>query len=301
MAAIHPERMIARCYHGAVDFLRHYVGGLYHRFDEHHIFLFSSGLSFSIIVCIIPLLLVIFSVLGGLLERPSVAKEIEAFIDRTVPYETYAAKVKEIAFARVEEFKMHRTLAGWLGAIGLLFAASGLFSSMRTVLDTVFRKERKSSVLVGKLHDLGLVLLVLVFFILWTAILPALGIIERAATHVESLKRFDLGGLAKFAFFGASFVVLWIGFYLVYLAVPHRRPPQRVLLLSAFTAAVLWNLAERLFGYYITHIVSFSRVYGTYSFLLVVAFWLYYSSMVFIVGAEVGQLYRERRGGAETR
>jgi len=37
-----------------------------------------------------------------------------------------------------------------------------------------------------------------------------------------------------------------------------------------------------------------TRVYGAYTLLIAVVFWIYYSAVVFIVGAEIGQLYRER-------
>jgi len=40
---------------------------------------------------------------------------------------------------------------------------------------------------------------------------------------------------------------------------------------------------------------TLNRIYGTYALIVVVAFWIYYSSILFLVGAEIGQLYRERR------
>jgi len=56
----------------------------------------------------------------------------------------------------------------------------------------------------------------------------------------------------------------------------------------------LWGTVQYLFGYYITNFITLKKVYGAYLFAIVVIFWIYYTSFVFILGAEIGQLYRER-------
>jgi uncharacterized BrkB/YihY/UPF0761 family membrane protein len=48
------------------------------------------------------------------------------------------------------------------------------------------------------------------------------------------------------------------------------------------------------FGFYITHFASIERIYGAYVLVVLLAVWIYYSSIIFILGAEIGQLYRER-------
>ena len=59
--------------------------------------------------------------------------------------------------------------------------------------------------------------------------------------------------------------------------------------------SVLWLAAKELFGYYIGHIATLKHIYGIYTFLIIAAFWMYYSAFVLIVAAEIGQLYSERR------
>lgn len=284
---------ISRLYEWIKAFLRHYAGGLWRRIDEHHVLLAASGLTFSIIVCIIPFLLVIFSVMGILLARPTIAGEIDSMIGRVIPYPEYADQVRTFVANRVEEFWVYRRLAGWVGSLGLLFAASGLFSSMRTVLDTVFEIPGKRSAIIAKLHDIGLVLMVMVFFLLSTIILPALKFVVRQAQTSTALRAFDLGLIEGIMFTAVSFLVIWFGFYMIYVTVPHRRPPHWVLVVSSLTAAVLWQAAQVVFGYYIRQFVTFKQIYGTYSFLLVAALWLYYTSVIFILGAEIGRLSDE--------
>ena len=280
-------------WHTYWDFLKHYVGGMYHRSDEHHIFLLAGGLAFSLFVCIVPLVLIIFSVVGIMLDKPIVADEINAFIDRVIPYQDYATFVKEKVFVRVDEFKLYKNLAGLIGLIGLFFASSGLFSSMRTVLNLVYRRTIKEHAVIGKLRDFGLVLLVLFYFVVATAILPTLEVFE---TFAESMKFFDkigLGLIQHLAVSGVPVAIIFVAFFLLYYAVPHRRLPMKAVLVSAISAAALWEIAKQLFGIYIAT-VSLKNIYGAYVFMVVVVFWVYYTSLVFIVSAEIGQLFRER-------
>ncbi len=58
--------------------------------------------------------------------------------------------------------------------------------------------------------------------------------------------------------------------------------------------AILWVTAKVLFGIYLSTFKTFSRIYGAYALGVVVAFWIYYTSAVFIIGAEIGKLFDER-------
>jgi membrane protein len=57
----------------------------------------------------------------------------------------------------------------------------------------------------------------------------------------------------------------------------------------------LWEVARSIFGYYVTNFLVLNKVYGAFVLIIVVMFWIFYSSILFIIGAEIGQLFRERR------
>ena len=272
------------------DFLCHYLGGLYHRVDEHHVFLLSGGLAFSLFVSIVPLVLILFSVLGSESLKP----EINTFIDRMIPYESYAEFVKELVFSRVEAFSKYKNVAGIIGIFGLLFASSTLFSSMRTVLDKVYQVKEEHSILLGKLRDFGFILLVLIYFVTTTTLLSMWKAATEMAEKVEFLSGIGVDSLGGAAFGILSFIIVFMAFLIIYYVVPYRKPPKMAILVSAVSATILWVLAKQIFGFYIAHFVMLKRVYGTYAIMVVVAFWIYYTAIVFVIGAEIGQLFRER-------
>lgn len=277
------------------EVVRYYVGGLYDRLDKHHVFLNASGLAFSLFVCIMPMVLIIFAILGEVLTRPSIMQQITRVVDRAIPYSEYADFVKEVVIERVGEFAEYKREAGAIGLVGLLFAATGLFSGMRTVLNTIFRIQTGESILLAKLRDLVLVIIVLVFVLLSTTVLPSIEVIIGLAGRIPVI-----GQIPDWINMGlpidlASLIIIFVAFLFLYYSVPQARPPRAVAVLAALSAALLWFIAKEAFGVYLSKVVTLKRVYGAYSLLIVVAFWIYYTAIVFIIGAEIGQLFGERQ------
>ncbi|MFQ6104518.1 MAG: YihY/virulence factor BrkB family protein [Candidatus Glassbacteria bacterium] len=277
-------------------FYRHYLGGLSSRIGEYHILLLGGGLSFSVFICIVPLVLVIISALGSFLEASSVQRQVGNFIDTVIPYPQYADYVKNIIFSRIDEVIAHKKIAGYLGVLGLFVAASSLFSSMRTVLNTIFGMAGGKPLVIGKLRDLGMVLLVLSFFLISTTFLPFLEIIKESAEKFEFVRYMKVYALQKGPFPIVSLFVVLLIFFILYYFIPYESIGKKVAFVSAFWATVLWEVARQVFGYYIVNFGAPGRIFGTYVVVVMVVFWIYCSAVVFIIGAEIGQLYRERSG-----
>lgn len=281
------------------DTLWYYLKGIVIRVNGNHDFLMAGGLTFSIFICIIPFVLIIFAISSILLEHPSVGNAIDSMILQVIPYESQADYAKQFVLRIADELKDAKNVAGVIGILGLLFASSRLFSSMRTILNSVFKISLNGSILrglAGKLRDFGMVFLVLLYFLASTTILPALEIFEQFAEKTSYLQGLGFGFLADFLLSAVAFIIIFFAFFIMYSLVPQARLPFNVIIISSFSAAVLWKLAQYFFGLYITNVVSLKQVYGAYVLVIVIAFWIYYTSMVFIVGAEIGQLYRERKG-----
>jgi membrane protein len=277
------------------NFTVHYLGGLYNRIDNHHVFLFGGGLAFSIFVCIVPFVLIMFAVLGNLLDSTYMQFQISTLIETVIPYYQYAEFVKEIIFTRITEVIEYKTVAGIVGGFGLFFAASGLFSSMRTILNTVFGLQEEEHFILAKLKDFALVLLAIVTFFSTTIVMPALDILRQSANQFESLEFLQSGIFEHFIFSALSLFLIFILFFILYIIVPKRKIGKKASAVGALWAAILWEAAKQLFGYYIYNFGTLGKIYGTYALIVVVAFWIYYSSIVFIIGAEIGRLYADRR------
>jgi len=281
-------------WHRFVKFFKHYFGGLYDRLDRHHVFLLSGGLAFSLFVCIVPLTLIIFWILGKILDSAEVEVQIVHLIDTVIPYNTYAQFVKEIIFDRVHEVIKYRNLAGFVGIIGLFFAASGFASSLRTVLNKVFGTDLDINIFLGKLRDFLVIILVVLSFLVMIFALPLLDFFRSLAESTEYLQVFNQPIFQRVFTSLFSLFIMYLIFSITYKFMPIIKIRKRSVLIGALWASLLWVTAKIIFGLYLSSFTTFSRIYGAYAFVIVVAFWIYYTSAVFIVGAEVGKLFDER-------
>lgn len=275
-------------------FIIHYFGGLYNRIDDHHLFLNASGLAFELFLCIIPFILIIFSVLGSILASNNIQYQINLLVDTIIPYYEYSEFVKKIIFTRINEVIEYKTIAGIVGGFGLFFAASGLFSSMRTILNQVFGTTKNVNLILGKLRDFALVVMVILIFFLTTICAPIVDILAQSAGQFNALDFFKAPIFQHFFLTLLSFSIIFIVFSVLYITVPSKKLRKRAIVVSAFWAAMLWETAKQLFGFYLYNFSSFGKIYGTYALVVVVAFWIYFSSVVFIIGAEIGKLFQER-------
>ena len=178
-------------WHWFKGFLKHYFGGLYDRTDRHHLFLLSGGLAFSLFVCIIPMTLIIFWLLGKFLNSAEVELQIVTLIDTIIPYDTYAQFVKEIIFDRVKEVVEYRNIAGWVGIIGLFFAASGFASSLRTILNKVNDTDIDINIFLGKLRDFLVIIIIVLVFLALILTLPILDFLISFAQTTPYLQVFN--------------------------------------------------------------------------------------------------------------
>jgi membrane protein len=275
--------------------LKYYLTGLFSKIDEHHIFLLSSGLAFSFFICIIPFNLILFSILGNILNSGEIRDQINAFIDNVIPYAEYADYVKSIISSKLFEFVKYKNTAGIVGILGLLFTASGLFNSMRTILNRIFGVAKDLNFILGLLKDFALVFLVIIFFFFTIIVFPFFEVIIKAATSFQFLGLFSFSYFQKLLWDSLSFLLMFLTFAVIYYVVPIIKMRPRVVMVSAFWASVLWQAAKIIFGIYVYNFASFGKIYGAYALIAVVAFWIYYSSIIFVVGGEIGLLYIQRR------
>jgi len=277
-----------------IDIPKYYLVGLYHNTDQHHLFLFAGGLAFSLFVCIIPFNLILFWMLGYFLESSAVEMQINHLIDTIIPYAVYADFAKNILFKRINEVIEYRNIAGFIGIIGLFFAASGFLSSIRTVLNKIFGAPEEINFLLGYLRDFITIIIVVVVFLLATIFLPLIDILRQASQQLGVFEFLQYGIFQKLFTSLMSIVLIYYFFSWLYKFIPTRKISKRGVKFGALWAALLWEVAKQIFGFYIYNFATLGKIYGTYALAVVIAFWIYYSAVVFILGAEMGKLFNDK-------
>jgi membrane protein len=74
---------------------------------------------------------------------------------------------------------------------------------------------------------------------------------------------------------------------IVYLFFPKTKVKTKHALHGALFTAVFLEIAKHLFTWYVGNVVQFGSIYGPLTAFVVFLLWMFYSSCIFLIGAEV--------------
>ncbi len=257
------------------------------KFDKDHGFFLSSGVTFNLLICLIPLILLLLALLGTYLYGSrEVLNHIRGYMESAFP--SLDPKLMNSLLRIIR----HRKIVGVLGIGGLVWASTWVFSSLRIALNVVFQAREGRGVLRGKGIDLLMVLLAGIFLLLSMLLTSVMTFVQgyRFSPFLNMIPiiRFILKYVIPFLF------TFWMCF-LIYKVVPDRKIRFRTAFQAALFTSLLWEVAKQLFGWYVLHLGRFSIIYGSLSALAVFFLWIYYSSVILILGGEVAFLLENER------
>ena len=186
-------------------------------------------------------------------------------------------------------------IAAVLGIGTLLVTASGVFGQMQTALNQIWKAEAKRSAMSrmvrARMASLGLVatlgFLLLVSLVI-SAVLSALG------NYMNGLLP---GGhiLTQALNFAISLALIAVLFGAVYKVLPDKPIAWGDVIVGAIVTAFLFTTGKSLIGLYLGH-SNIASSYGGAGAFVVILLWIYYSSQIFLLGAEFTRVYAESHG-----
>jgi membrane protein len=257
------------------------------KFDKDHGFFLSSGITFNLLICLIPLILLLLALVGTYLySYREVLNHIRHYLENAFPFPDTRIMNNILRIVR------DRKMVGVLGIGGLIWASTWVFSSLRTALDIIFQVKEGRGILRGKGIDLLMILLAGTFLLISMAFTSVITFVQgyRISPFLElrPIIRFIL------KYFIPFFFTFWMCF-LIYKIIPDKKIHFKTALQAAFFTSLFWEAAKQLFGWYVLRLGGFSMIYGSLSALVIFFLWIYYSSVILLLGGEVAfHLERKR-------
>ncbi len=267
---------------GIVDFFKD--GGL----------MLAGSLSYFFMMALIPFCLFVVAIFGYFLGHN------EAFL------RFFSAKLTgffpSITYKITEELKKLISYRG-LGTFTLLLyglLSYQLFSSLETAVNTVFKIRSSRPIHVSLVRALFIVTLIIIVIILSFGATSAISILKMAQEILPEIRIGKIAGLL--IGYIIPFVLMFLVVAIMYQFLPIRKVQLRNALTGAIFTAVLLEAAKHLFTFYVVRITRLGTIYGPLSAFVFFLLWLYYSSCIFLIGAEfVHNLQSENKAGERQR
>jgi len=284
----------------------YYLRGLYRELVAKNVFLWAQAIAFKVLVTIVPIVILGTGVVGRILQGENAFSAVERFIRGLLP----PSQSNELISFLEQVEAASGTIVG-LGGIGLFLSAMSLFITLRIAVSNAFEQNwhEERSLLRGYVFDVRMVLQVGLLFLL------TVGLSVMLPSFFNNVVLADLGENARWLHWLWNQILYATGvvlpfllttamFFQLYYLVPQPHPRKRSALSGAFIAGLLWEVTKQAFTYYATYVGQFdqyqtgaeglSALGNAFGLIIAFVFWVYFSSIVLMLGAIIASL-REHR------
>ena len=169
-----------------------------------------------------------------------------------------------------------------------------VFASVEMALNAIFKVKKKRTFIFSLLVSLAVVTLIIA---LLTASFATASFIPLLKTLGPSLPGIRIGRITAFLLgFVLPFVLVLFSTMLLYVLVPKTRVRLSSALTGAFFTTVLLEVAKYAFTWYVSSLTHFGKIYGPLTAFVIFLLWMFYSSCIFLIGAEIVHNLGDRRG-----
>ena len=267
------------------------LSSTYQEWSRHDAQTEGAALSYFTVLSLAPLLVIAVSIAGLVFGKQAVQTHI---VDEMRGLVGSGADAIKTMLSHAQSPKAG-IIASVIGFVVLLYGASGVFSQLRKALNRTWNiQPRETAGWFGMIRQqffsfamvVGIGFLLLVSLLI-TAFVAGIG--QFAGNYLPV-------AVTQIANQLISLVVITFVFALIYRFVPEQTLPWRRLWPGAIATAVLFTIGKYLLGVYLGR-ASVASPYGAAGSLVVLLVWVYYSSQLFLFGAEFTRIYSCQAAG----
>ena len=251
------------------------------RFNQNKLTQAAGYLTYSTMLAIVPLIMVVFSIFSAFPVFNEVMGALKEFI-----FTNFAPSASDMVGQYIDEFVNNSKKMSAVGIISLIVVALMLINSIDRTLNSIW-------------HDTETRPIFTSFAIYWLILTlgPLLvGVSIAASAYVktmfESASNFSFG-LKLLSF--VPFLSTWFIFTLIYMVVPNKKVSIKHSAAGALIAAVFFTLGKQAFTWYIVTFPSYQLIYGAMATLPIMLLWIQLSWMVVLLGAQLAAVLAEVR------
>ena len=239
----------------------------------------AAALSYTTLLSLVPLLAVVFSILAFFPLFAVLIDDIQSYI-----FSNFVPASSEQLQLHFQQFVETAASSGGVGLLFLMLTSLMLMNSINVALNDIWQVQPKRN-LFSALLIYGVVLLLASILvaasILLTSYVVSLPLIAGGGEAVTGIKNMLL--------VMAPIAVTVVALLLFYVVVPNCKVSWRAGFIAAVTAALLFELANKGFAWYVLAFPTYTVIYGALAVIPVFLVWIYVSWLVLLLGAEIAR------------
>ncbi|WAH36551.1 YihY/virulence factor BrkB family protein [Alicyclobacillus dauci] len=248
---------------------------------RHNIGYLAAVVSYFAFTSMIPVVLLLIYLASIILS----GTEVEHFFDELLQsYVPAMPSGTTTVNTTIHHLSTLRPVIGIIGFVGLLWGSIGGLVSLQQTLDTICEVHRRRSFVKQYIIGfgmLGLLLALVVVSAAVTALSPA--VVERLGQSPLTSWILITHAIARVLFAIIMFAVC----YFAYRFLPSKVPSNFALVIGSAVATCCIYISRELFAVYTHHLGNYQLIYGALTYVMLLTFWIYIASIIFLFGMEV--------------
>lgn len=279
------NRRTKRRFKRAYDFVKAVI----QEFGEDRGSLFAAAISFFGLLSIIPLILLAVGVFG------MVIGSYETALERVFQFAGDFLPAGDQAFRQeIQAIIEQSGILSGIGLLGLLWTGSQVFVILQMVMNAALGAEQRIGFIRGRLMAIVMVIVVGALFALSIGITSLLTAIRSFEAEIWGLGTADLESVWDFLGILLPVFISALAFTFVYKYLPMRNIGLKGPLIGGITGGIFFEIAKHAFSWYVSNVADFARIYGSLGSVIILVLWVYYVSMIMVLGAELVSVYIKR-------
>ena len=253
----------------------------------------ASAITFNLFICAIPFTLILISIIGYILSFDAAYTELVRYGTELLPDITYeqtnsvTVESERIVQALLTPLIQGRNVLGLTGIIIMLFFTQSLFHSLKIVLFDIFEIQNKSHPIKGLLTNflgLGLLGTVFLFFSLLVSFVSLFELRTIAIPLTEIV--IELPWIYELLDLLLPLLFTFMLSFVIFRFMSERKISILDALQGAALFAILFESAKLLLSLYLSYAITrYEFVYQGYTVIIVLALWVFYLSILFVISA----------------
>ncbi|PVX39198.1 tRNA-processing RNAse BN [Pasteurella langaaensis DSM 22999] len=254
--------------------LRRFSQIFWWRFNQNKLTQAAGALTYSTMLAIVPLVMVIFSIFTAFPIFNEMAGAAKEFI-----FTNFAPAASDIVGQYIDEFVNNSKQMSAIGIVSLIAVALLLIHTINSTLNAIWNAQPRGAIF---------------SFTIYWAILTLgpilMGASFAVSRYVSSITMFNSELALPFGVTLLSFVpflLTWLGFTFIYAVVPNKKVNIKHAAWGALVAAIFFTLGKKAFAWYIVTFPSYQVIYGAMATLPLMLLWLQLSWLFILLGAQL--------------
>jgi len=297
--------LFTRVLHRTCVFLFFDLKNVFKSYMEHDGELSTSAIAFFFLISFIPTSLIIISILSFFYNSGDMARMYLNQIRSQLP----SIDINNLVVI-IDRIVYKKRFLAFIWIPFLFWWGSLVFDILENALGRAFRIEESRKYWKAKIRHFVIILAMGIIAILFTIFSNFIAVVKNSEIvsfininfqNVPFIKDV-LISIGNIPFILSSLTTLLVNttlIFIMYRFVPPRKIDTVSIAKGALFASLSYEIIKIIFSYYITEINDYSSIFGSLNTIVVLMIWIWYTSFIFIIGAEMAWVFYQKNTAVE--